>query len=276
MDERAHAVRRERHLGAVVPQREAFEQLVAEPRHRLERDHRARRLVVRPTRKRRSAPTPSASLAPGCVSSASDAFDHVVHELVVVSRSQTRSGGAADRASTSMTCPTLPLLGLYHLVHEPDGTGKRSTCQAPRRGDDAPARARPARHQPAPAGRGDRHQPPHAHLPLRVLRRPARGHRGAGRGRGAGALPLPGRRSVPSTGRRCCGRCGVTSADPELASQERLFFELYGQALHGRAGHRRVPRRVVVDVVGRVGSPRPPPGRHGRRGQGADAPRPRP
>ena len=38
MDERALAVRREGHLGPVVPQGEAFEQLVAEPRHRLERD----------------------------------------------------------------------------------------------------------------------------------------------------------------------------------------------------------------------------------------------
>ncbi len=82
---------------------------------------------------------------------------------------------------------------------------------------------------PAPARRGDRHQPPDAHRPLRLPGRAAgRGHPG---GRGAAGRPAEPGATLPDA-RRSWQRL----SDPSLWPQERLFFELYASALRGRPG----------------------------------------
>src|SRR5262249_11819690 len=107
------------------------------------------------------------------------------------------TGGAAWATPSASTCSwVICRLLLYHVEHVPYGTLRYAHVASPgtparRRGPPRPRR-RDRRPEPAPACRGDRHQPPNAPLPLRIPGRPAgRGHPGrrataAGRPAGVG------------------------------------------------------------------------------------------
>src|SRR5581483_12189658 len=82
---------------------------------------------------------------------------------------------------------------MYQLVQYVVGS-RQGACprpvprQAARRGDRPPAAGGGCRPQPARAGGGDWHQPPHAAVPLRLARGSAGG---GGAGGGAGATSVP-------------------------------------------------------------------------------------
>ena len=120
----------------------------------------------------------------------------------------------------------------------------------------------------AGAGGRDRLQPPDADPPLRRPRGPA------GRGRpGRRATPArPARRRSSPTPRpppaTRCAPGGSTSPTRRLWPNERLFFEIYGQALQGRPGTDGAARRDHRRLAGAVGDDLHParlPGRHGGR-----------
>ena len=136
-----------------------------------------------------------------------------------------------------------PRRGVYHLVHgitnehrRGDGGGGRHAgggAPAPpqcRRG--ALHDGRPGRPEPAPNCRGDRVQPSHAAVPLRIQGRPVAG----GRARGGGPDPGPAGRVRPGHVWETdvlIRRMWSYLSDPALGDFERLFFALYGRALQG-------------------------------------------
>ena len=85
-------------------------------------------------------------------------------------------GAPLHRTSSSVLVCTIWYM--YHTVHvrpevkRPTARGRARRDRLLRDGDRVRRRARPRRPQPAEARRRDRHEPPHAHLPLRLEGRP--------------------------------------------------------------------------------------------------------
>ena len=136
---------------------------------------------------------------------------------------------------SASTCNCHLSLRVYQMVHEPDGTLSHGLIASPgtpprRRRRPCPRR-RDRRPEPAPDRRGDRHQPPDAHLPLRIPRRVLAAVTQAVEEQQRAALLEPGTTTADHA-RQAWRRL----SDPSLWPQERLFFELYAYALRGRPG----------------------------------------
>ena len=125
---------------------------------------------------------------------------------------------------------------MYHMVQFSRDGWQGPAREAARRRDRPHRRARDLRPQPARARGRDRHQPPHADPPLRQPRGAVGGGhprrrgapaRAAGRGRAR-----PRARPVGDVMRQWWAHI----SDESLWANERLFFEVYGQALQGRPG----------------------------------------
>ena len=136
---------------------------------------------------------------------------------------------------------------MYHLVHAEHNPERKTAGSSSRRGASRGNR----RQEPARYRRGGRDEPPHADPPLRVPE----------------GLLVDVIRAVEARQRDALSQLVAEGADgpeeladrfwkhlrsPELAPQERLFFEVYGQALQGRQWAKPLLDGIVEDWVGPV------------------------